>query len=104
MARKSALSYKAKDKTISIVEDFNYESPKTQEYKGMLEVMSLGDKKTLLVLPANNDNIYLSSRNIKKAKVITADNLTTYDVVNADNLMLLESSIEKIDQLLTVKK
>ncbi len=104
LARKSALTYKAKEKTISIVEDFSFEAPKTKEYLGMLDVMSLSDKKTLLVLPANNDNIFLSSRNIKKTKVITADNLTTYDVVNADNLMLLESSIEKIEQLLTVKK
>jgi large subunit ribosomal protein L4 len=104
LARKSALTYKAKEKTISIVEDFSFEAPKTKEYLGMLNGMSLGDKKTLLVLPANNDNIFLSSRNIKKTKVITADNLTTYDVVNADNLMLLESSIEKIEQLLTVKK
>ena len=104
IARKSALTYKAKDKSISILEDFNYEAAKTKDYLGMLDGLSLADKKTLLVLPVKDDNIYLSSRNIKKTKVITAESLTTYDVVNADILMILESSIEKIEKLLTVKK
>jgi len=104
LARKSALSYKAKEKNISILEDFNFEAPKTKDYLGMLNGLSLSDKKTLLVLPSKDDNIYLSSRNLKKTKVTTADSLTTYDVVNADTLMLLESSIEKIEQILTAKK
>jgi large subunit ribosomal protein L4 len=104
LARNSALTYKAKEKGISVVEDFNFEAPKTKDYLSMLNNLSLADKKTLLVLPENNRNIYLSSRNIQKAKVITAENLTTYDVINSDNLMFLESSIEKVEQLLTVKK
>ena len=104
IARKSALTYKAKDKSISVLEDFNYEAAKTKDYLGMLDGLSLTDKKTFLVLPTKDDNIYLSSRNIKKAKVITAKSLTTYDVMNADNIMILESSIEKIEKLLTVKK
>jgi large subunit ribosomal protein L4 len=104
IARNSALSYKAKEKGISVVEDFSFEAPKTKEYLNMLNKLSLADKKTLLVLPENNNNIYLSSRNIQRAKVITAENLTTYDVINSDNLMFLESSIEKVEQLLTVKK
>ncbi len=104
LARKSALTYKAKEKSISILEDFNYEVAKTKDYLGMLDGLSLADKKTLLVLPVKDDNIYLSTRNIKKAKVITAESLTTYDVINADNIMILESSIEKIEKLLTAKK
>ncbi len=104
LARNSALTYKAKEKGISVVEDFNFEAPKTKDYLSMLNSLSLADKKTLLVLPENNKNIYLSSRNIQKAKVLTAENLTTYDVINSDNLMFLESSIEKVEQLLTVKK
>ena len=100
LARKSALAYKAKGKEIAILEDFTFESPKTKEYLKMLEALSLTDKKTLLVLPASDKNVVLSSNNIYEAKVITADQLNTYDVVNADNLVIVESSIEKIDNLL----
>ena len=100
LARKSALAYKAKEKGIAILEDFNFEAPKTKEYIKMLEALSLNDKKTLLVLAESNKNVELSGSNIKKAKVVTAEQLNTYDVVNADNLVLVESSIEKIDNLL----
>lgn len=103
LARKSALSYKAKEKGISIVEDFSFDDPQTKAYVGMLKSLSLTGKKTLLVLPGNDNNIYLSSRNIQKTKVVAAERLTTYDVINADTLMIVESSIEKIDQLFTVK-
>ncbi|MEP2771729.1 MAG: 50S ribosomal protein L4 [Fulvivirga sp.] len=100
LARKSALTYKAKDKSISIVEDFTFEAPKTKEYTKMLASLSVADKKTLLVLPESNNNVSLSGRNIKNTKVVTADRLTTYDVLNADTLILSEGSIEKIDNLL----
>ncbi|MBL6446512.1 50S ribosomal protein L4 [Fulvivirga sp. 29W222] len=100
LARKSALTYKAKDNSIAIVEDFNMEAPKTKEYLKMLEALSLGDKKTLLVLAENSKNVVLSGRNIQNTKVITADSLNTYDVLHADNLILSESSVEKIDNLL----
>lgn len=100
LARKSALTYKAKDKSISIVEDFSMEAPKTKEYLKMLSALSLGDKKTLLVLADNNKNVVLSGRNIQNTKVVTADSLNTYDVLHADNLILSESSVEKIDNLL----
>jgi len=100
LARKSALSYKAKDKSISVVEDFTFEAPKTKEYSKMLTALSAADKKTLLVLPDTNKNVVLSGRNIKNTKVTTADRLTTYDVLNADTLILSEGSIEKIDNLL----
>jgi large subunit ribosomal protein L4 len=101
LARKSALSYKAKEKSIAILEDFQFEAPKTKEYLKMLSGLSMSDKKTLLVLPQNDENVFLSSRNLKRAKVTTADRINTYDVVNADNVVFLESSIEKVEQILT---
>lgn len=100
LARKSALAYKIKDNTISVLEDFSFESPKTKDYLNMLNSLSLTDKKTLLVLAEKNENIYLSGRNLKKAKVITADRLNTYDLLHADILLLSESSVEKIENLL----
>jgi len=100
LARKSALAYKAKDQSIAVLEDFSFDGPKTKQYVKMLEALSLGDKKTLLVLPESNANIVLSSNNIKKAKVITVDQINTYDVVNAENLVIVESSIEKINNFL----
>ncbi|UII28869.1 50S ribosomal protein L4 [Fulvivirga maritima] len=100
LARKSVLTYKAKDNSIAVVEDFNFEAPKTKEYLKMLEALSLGNKKTLLVLSEGNKNIVLSGRNVQNTKVITADSLNTYDVLHADNLILSESSLEKIDNLL----
>lgn len=100
VARRSALTYKAKDKSILVVEDFTFEAPKTKEYLKMLSALAVADKKTLFVLPESNKNVVLSGRNIKNTKVTTADKLTTYDVLNADNLILSEGSIEKIDNLL----
>jgi len=100
LARISALSHKAKENNISIVEDFQFEAPKTKEYRNMLNSLLLNDKKTLLVLPQNDNNIYLSSRNLQKTKVTTADRINTYDLVNADSIVFLESSIEKVEQLL----
>ena len=100
LARKSALTYKAKDGGIAIVEDFTFEAPKTKDYIKMLDALAMSDKKTLLVLSEVNKNVVLSGRNLKNTKVITADSLNTYDVLHADNLILSESSIEKIDNLL----
>ena len=101
LARKSALSYKASDKSISVLEDLNFEAPKTKEYKSLLTSLSLNNKKTLLVLAEDNKNVVLSSNNLQKAKVTTADQINTYDLLNADNLILCEGSIEKIQNLLT---
>jgi large subunit ribosomal protein L4 len=100
LARLSALSYKAKEKAISVVEDFTFDAPMTKAYLSMLSSLSLSDKKTLLVIPEANKNIVLSGRNIQGTKVITADQLNTYDLLNADNLMIVESSIEKIEKTL----
>lgn len=99
LARKSALTYKAKDKNISVIENFNLEAPKTKDYLDILNKLALADKKTLLVLAENNKNIILSSRNISRAKVTTADLLNTYDVLNADQLLLAEGTLAKIEEL-----
>lgn len=101
LARKSALSYKATDKSIAVLEDFTLEAPKTKEYKSLLTNLSLNDKKTLLVLAEANKNIVLSSNNLQRTKVTTADQINTYDLLNADSVILCEGSIEKIQNLLT---
>jgi large subunit ribosomal protein L4 len=100
LARKSALSYKAKEKAISILEDFTFESPRTKDYLAMLTSLSLNDKKTLLVLPKSDMNVVLSGRNVRNTKIVTADQINTYDVLNADTLVLAESSVEKIEKTL----
>jgi large subunit ribosomal protein L4 len=100
LARKSALTYKAKDNSIAVVEDFNFETPKTKNYLAMLKALSLDTKKTLLVLAENQKSLVLSGRNLKNAKVITASQINTYDVINADQLILVESSVPKIDNIL----
>jgi large subunit ribosomal protein L4 len=100
LARKSALTYKAKDNSIAILEDFNFEAPKTKQYISLLKSLSLNDKKTLLVLPEANQNVVRSGRNIQNTKIITVDQINTYDLINADQLILVESSISKIDNIL----
>lgn len=101
LARKSALSYKATEKSIAVLEDFSFDAPKTQDFAALLNSLSVADKKTLLVLKEDDKNVYLSSRNLKKAQVTTADQINTYDLLNADSLILFEGSIEKIQNLLT---
>lgn len=100
LARKSALTYKAKDNSIAIIEDFKFEKPQTKQYLAFMKAVSLKDKKTLLVIPEANQNIALSGRNITNTKIITAAQINTYDVLNADTLVLVESSISKIDNIL----
>ena len=100
LARKSALSYKAQDNHIVVLEDFSFDSIKTKNYINLVAGLNFTDEKTLLVLPASNNNIYLSSRNIKKAKVITADQLNTYDVLNAGRLLLTASSVKTLEEAL----
>jgi len=98
LARKSALSYMAKDKNIIVLEDFNFDTPKTKLYSDFLSNFDLLDNKTVLVLAELNKNIFLSSRNLKKAKVVLASELNTYDVMNANKLMVMESSINEIEK------
>ena len=100
LARKSALAYKAKEEGLVVLEDFTFEAPKTKEYANVLNNLSLGNKKTLVVLADNDKNIVLSSRNVQGTKVVTADSLNTYDVLNAESVVLSESSVEKIENLL----
>ena len=97
----SALSYKAKDNNIIILEDFNLDAPKTKGFTEILKNLNLTDKKVLMVLPEHNKNIYLSSRNLERNKVTTASELNTYDVLNAQNLVLIQSSVTAIENRLT---
>lgn len=101
LARKSALTYKAKENAIAVLEDFNFDGPKTKQYTSLLSSLSLADKKTLLILPDVNKNIVLSGRNVQNTKITTANQINTYDVMNADNVILVESSIDKIVNLLS---
>ena len=100
LARKSALAYKAKDNDIAILEDFSFDTPKTKQYLSLLSSLSFSDKKTLLILPESSKNITLSGRNIRRAKITTADKINTYEVMNADKLIFVESSIDKVVNLL----
>ncbi len=101
LARKSALSYKAKTEKIRVVEDFNLETPKTKDYIDFLNNLKINEKKSLLVLNEQNKNIYLSSRNLQGTKVITASEITTYDIMNASVVLLFESSVDVLDNMLS---
>ena len=98
LARKSALSYKAIDNNVVVLEDFTFDNIKTKNYIDLVNALNLAGEKTLLVLPTQNNNIYLSSRNIQKAKVTTADQLNTYDVLNAGKLLLTADSLKTLEE------
>jgi large subunit ribosomal protein L4 len=100
LARLSALSYKAKNNGIMVIENFNFDAPKTKQMLEMIGNLKMSDKKTLLVLPETNKNIYLSSRNLPGNKVVTASDLNTYDILNAQNLLIAEGSLKVIEQTL----
>ena len=100
LARKSALSIKAKQKSILVLEDFQMDKPQTQAYIKMLAALGLTDKKSLLVLGELNKNVYLSSRNLKNSKVITNSELNTYGISNANSLILSEGAIAELESLL----
>jgi large subunit ribosomal protein L4 len=100
LARRSALTYKFKDKELLILEDFSFEQPRTKQFIELLGNFELTDKKTLLVLPETNENIVLSARNLQKAKVINASSLNTYDILNASKLLIAESSMKEIEKIL----
>jgi large subunit ribosomal protein L4 len=99
LARKSALSYKAKNSAIVVVEDFNMEAPKTKEFATITKNLKVADKKLLMVLPEKNNFVYLSARNLQKAKVVTVSDINTYSVLDAANLVLTESSVAAIEKL-----
>jgi len=96
LARKSALSYKALNNQILIVEDFNLEAPKTREFSAIQKNLKINDKKSLIVFKDKNINIYLSSRNLQNSKVVTLSGLNTYDIMNASALLFLESSLDAL--------
>ena len=104
LARKSALSYKAKDNAIVVVEDFNFEVPKTKEFISMAKNLKISDKKLLVVLSESNKNVYLSARNLEKANVQTVSGLNTYRVLNAGVVVLTESALLAIDNILSKKE
>ncbi|MBL7472811.1 50S ribosomal protein L4 [Robertkochia sediminum] len=96
LARRSALSAKAKENQIIVVEDFNFETPKTKEFSSVLKALGLDGKKSLFVLGDANKNVYLSSRNLKASEVVTPSELNTYKIVNANNIVFFEGSLEGI--------
>ena len=100
LARRSALTYKAKSNNIKVVEDFNYDLPKTKNYVDFLNNLSVNDNKSILILNETNKNIYLSSRNIPGVKVTTVSELTTYDIMNSTHVLFCESSIKNIQEQL----
>lgn len=97
LARKSALSQKTKEKAIMVVEDLNFEVPKTKDFIAFLTSLGIEDKKSLVVLGNSNKNVYLSSRNLANSEVITNSELNTYKIVNTKNLVLTESALERIE-------
>lgn len=101
LARKSAIAYKVKDNSILVLENIQFDAPKTKNYLTLLSGLSLTDKKTLLVLPEENKNVYLSSRNLQKAKVVTVNDVNTYQVLHADQLVICEGSISMLETILS---
>jgi large subunit ribosomal protein L4 len=103
LARLSALSYKVQEQSISVLENISFDAPKTKDYLKLLSGLSLGNKKTLLVLSDNDQNVVLSSRNVKNAQVTTAANLNTYEIINADTLIFSEGAVQKLQELYTTE-
>ena len=97
LARRSALSMKANDKAITVVENFNFDTPKTKDFINVLKALGLEDKKSLIVLGELNNNVYLSSRNLKNSKVVKSSELSTYSILNANNVVFLEGSLEGVE-------
>ena len=101
LARRSALSMKASEKAILVLEDFNFDAPKTKNFTAVLKALDLENKKSLFVLGGSNNNVYLSSRNLKGSEVVTNSELNTYKILNANQLVLLEGAIEGIESNLS---
>jgi large subunit ribosomal protein L4 len=101
LARKSALAYKVIENSLVVLEDLSFDAPKTKSYIAFLDGLSISDKKTLLVLPEDNKNVFLSSRNLPKAKVVTVNDVNTYQLLNADHLVLCEGSVSKLETILS---
>ena len=100
LARRSAFSYKAVSKDIMVIKDLKFDGIKTKDFEALLSNLNLQDDKVLMILGEKNDNVYLSSRNLKRVKVVTADSVNTFDVLNATKVVMAESSIEVIEKIL----
>ncbi len=100
LARKSAFSYKVKNESLMIIEDVKFDNANTKGFKDLISNLKLEDNKVLMILGEKNDNVYLSSRNLKKIKVVTADSVNTFDVLNASKVVMDKSSIEAIEKIL----
>ncbi len=100
LARKSAFSYKVKNESLMIIEDVKFDNANTKGFKDLISNLKLEDNKVLMILGEKNDNVYLSSRNLKKIKVVTADSVNTFDVLNASKVVMAKSSIEAIEKIL----
>ncbi|MCX8079679.1 MAG: 50S ribosomal protein L4 [Bacteroidia bacterium] len=100
LARKSVLTYKARENKITVLENFTFDKPRTKNFVELLKNIGLDTHKTLFILPDSDKNIYLSARNIPKTNVLPAQDINTYDILNADSLVIVESAIEKIEKLL----
>lgn len=101
LARKSALTFKANDSQISVIEDFSFETPKTKQFVDLLGNLKLSEKKTLFILNESNNNVYLSSRNLQGVKVVKPSGLNTYEILNADTLIISEASLKEIENVLS---
>jgi len=97
LARRSALSIKANDKSILVMEDFSFDAPKTKNFVNVLKALEVENKKSLIVLGGSNNNVYLSSRNFKGSEVVTSSELSTYKIMNANKVILIESALEGIE-------
>jgi large subunit ribosomal protein L4 len=100
LARKSALSYKAQENNLSVLENLSFDAPKTKSFISLLSSLSLTDKKSLVILPEGNKNVYLSSRNLPKTKVITVDDVNTYELLHADVVVFCEDAVSKLENIL----
>ncbi|MEI6142432.1 MAG: 50S ribosomal protein L4 [Mariniphaga sp.] len=102
LARKSALTYKAQSEGILVVEDFSFEAPKTKEFVAIQNNLKISDKKSLIVIPDANNNIYLSSRNLQNVEIVKASDLSTYKIMRAQKIVLVESSVTKVEELFKI--
>jgi large subunit ribosomal protein L4 len=99
LARKSALSYKAKENNITVLENFNMETPKTKEFINILSNLKLSNMKTLMIVPDYNNNVYMSGRNLPKTKVVAAKDVNTYEILNANKVIIVEDSVKAFENL-----
>jgi large subunit ribosomal protein L4 len=101
LARKSALSYKVKEDALMVLEDFSFDAPKTKDYAALMAALKMAGKKSLMVLNKEDKNIYLSSRNLEGTEVVTASELNTYKILNAGNLIVCESAVKELENVLS---